>query len=308
MSAESKARPDSCRRAGAGKDAPRSRALDWVEPNGAIDQLYRELDVQLRRRKRKRLTVAVSCAAVLLVTTLAWRPWAPVNPTASAPLSAVVSAPARQMLPDGSIVDLNGGAVIRLEFSAAVRRVVLSTGEAHFLVMKNAARPFVVAAGGIEVRAVGTAFSVQLGAKAVDVLVTEGRIAIDAPATATSAQKTSSPEPTYVDAGSRAVVEIASGSPTAPAATVQAVTFAETRERLAWRAPRVEFTVTPLAEVAAVFREHAGVRLRFDEPEIGKLELSGVLRADNVDSLLRLLEAEFRIRAERREDEIILRR
>ena len=52
------------------------------------------------------------------------------------------------------------------------------SGEAYFTVAKNPGRPFVVAAGGVGVRAVGTAFNVRLDSDAVEVLVTEGRVQV----------------------------------------------------------------------------------------------------------------------------------
>jgi transmembrane sensor len=57
--------------------------------------------------------------------------------------------------------------------------VVLERGEAHFQVAKNPARPFVVVARGVEIRAVGTAFSVGLESTRVEVLVTEGQVAVE---------------------------------------------------------------------------------------------------------------------------------
>jgi transmembrane sensor len=310
MSNEAKGRSTSLCRIGAGKDAPNSPALDWVEPSGAIDLLYDELDARLRRRKRKGIAASAACCALLLASTLALRQWTPTNSHALAPISPIVSSPPRQVLTDGSTVDLNGNAEITAEFSAVVRRVVLSHGEAHFQVVKDNTRPFLVVAAGVEVRAVGTTFSVQLGPTSVDVLVTEGRVAIGTPPAVANAGAAAAgaalPKPTYVDAGSRAVVEI--GRTSAHVTAVQPLTTAEATERLAWRAPRVEFTMTPLGEAVAVFLQHAGVRMRFEDPEMARLELSGFVRADNVDSLLHLLAAEFQIRAEHRDDEILLRR
>ncbi len=78
-----------------------------------------------------------------------------------------VSAPERRELPDGSVVDLKPGAEIAVEFTPALRRVTLRAGAAHFAVVKNPARPFVVAVGDVEMRAVGTEYSVQARANAM---------------------------------------------------------------------------------------------------------------------------------------------
>ena len=70
------------------------------------------------------------------------------------------------------------GSLISLDFGwPTPAGVTYWRGEAHFQVAKNANRPFVVQAGAVEFRAVGTAFDVQLGATQVQMIVTEGRVA-----------------------------------------------------------------------------------------------------------------------------------
>src|SRR6185312_8533669 len=93
--------------------------------------------------------------------------------------SIVISQPERKTLVDGSVVELRDTAEIAVDYAGPLRRVTLRRGEALFQVAKNPARPFVVKAGGLEVRAVGTAFSVQIDGAAVDVLVTEGRVSVN---------------------------------------------------------------------------------------------------------------------------------
>jgi ferric-dicitrate binding protein FerR (iron transport regulator) len=82
--------------------------------------------------------------------------------------------------------------------------------------------------------------------------------------------------------------------------------------RLSWRVPRLKFAATPLAQVVAMFNEHAvagrDARLVLAPDLPANLRVSGVLRADDVDSLLRLLAGEFGISAETRSGEITLRR
>ncbi|MEO7797188.1 MAG: FecR domain-containing protein, partial [Opitutaceae bacterium] len=100
----------------------------------------------------------------------------------AAPVAAIApSGPRTVTLSDGSLVQLNTGAEVTEEFTATERRVLLGRGEAHFSVTKNPARPFIVTAGALQVRAVGTAFNINLQSDAVDVLVTEGRIAVSVP-------------------------------------------------------------------------------------------------------------------------------
>jgi transmembrane sensor len=87
-------------------------------------------------------------------------------------------APERRILDDGSVVELNRDAKIEVVFTAGERRVKLLSGEAYFTVAKNPARPFIVEASGVAVRAIGTAFSVALGHTDVAVLVTQGSVQV----------------------------------------------------------------------------------------------------------------------------------
>lgn len=282
-------------------------ALAWAVSSGAASNVVRGLRVREQRRRRRRLTIALGGAAVLALagTWLSRTPARSVSPAAGESRSAVVSLPSRQVLPDGTIVDLKDGAQISLGFTPEVRLVRLLSSEAHFQVAKNPARPFVVVANGIQVRAVGTAFDVQVGARAVDVLVTEGRVAVDKPAvedgvTASAAPMGIAPSPAsvaMVDAGYRVAVDVA---PTAAKPPVVAASAAEQGSRLAWRVPRLEFSSTPLSEVIPLFNKYGQSRFVLD-PALSRLELSGALRADDIDSLLLLLQNEFAIHAERRD-------
>ena len=278
--------------------------LDWARAVGAVDPVLQAVEKHVALNARRRCRVALGTAAafaVIAVAGLALRTHTPTSAVATAasfanPGSAVVSQPERQVLADGSVIELRGDAVLTIDLRPELRRVVLARGEAHFQVAKDAARPFVVEAGGVGVRAVGTAFSVQIGTGAVDVLVTEGRVAVTETAATTPAA------PALVDAGQRlAVVVEAAAAPTSSPALVApepiAVTPTEIAERLAWRVPRLEFNATPLAKVVALFNSHASGAARphlgLSDSTLAHLPLSGVLRADNLPVLLAILDTSY---------------
>jgi transmembrane sensor len=262
-------------------------ALSWAVSSGAAGEVVRHVEARRRRRVRRRIAGVAGIACLGLVG--AWLfPRAPATlampPIAAA--SAVVVAPETRTLADGSIVELRRGAEILVEYGPSTRRVVLRAGEVHFQVTKDAARPFVVVASGVEVRAVGTAFSVDLGKRAVDVLVTEGRVAVTSPPATVEA----TPAVAMVDAGQGTTVSLE----VAGTAAVRSVPSGERRERLNWRVPLLEFSGTPLAEAIPMFNRHGRRHLVLD-PTLGRLQLSGTLRADDVDSLFLLLRNEFGI-------------
>ena len=89
-------------------------------------------------------------------------------------------------LADGSQVVLARGAVLEPVFSDTERRVRLLSGEAVFDVAHDAARPFVVEAGPVQARVLGTRFNVSQWSGGVSVTVLDGEVgwaANGAPAT-----------------------------------------------------------------------------------------------------------------------------
>lgn len=263
------------------------------------------------------LSVALAAAAMLVVGFYFW----PRAASSSAARSPVVAATAplalieRRELPDGSVVELNRGTVMDERFSAGERRVALRRGEAHFTVAKDAARPFIVEASGVSVRAVGTAFNVRLDPAAVDVLVTEGQVAVVPEASRQVAeggrtdaddirQGTAHRPPSsgiVVSAGERTVVVLAA-SASAQAPEVQSVTPAEIEARLAWQPRLLDFTNAPLPEILAEFNRRNPVRLVLGDSGLAKFRLSATFRSDNVEGFVRLMQSDFGLRAERRGD------
>ena len=285
--------------------------LDWPWHTGTVDQVVAGLEARARCRRRWRMAAGTAVIAAAVGAGCFWaaiqgQSAGPVHPT-----HTVVSLPARRVLPDGSVVELKDGAQIIVAFSDACRRVVLPGGSAYFRVTKNPWRPFVVEAAGVEVRAVGTAFSVQLGPSAVEVMVTEGRVAVDrtepSGALGRRAESPAQHSHAMVDAGNTLVISVSPGA--GRDAIVSPVPESVLEERLAWRVPRLQFSDTPLAEVVGMMNGHNHVRLVIADRSIEQLRLSGVLRADKVDALVQLLESDFPVKAEYLDDsEIVLRR
>jgi transmembrane sensor len=81
-------------------------------------------------------------------------------------------------LDDGTQVRLNTDSKLRVRFSGGLRRVELVRGQAYFEVAHDTARPFVVAAGLADVRAVGTQFDVRRTGEEVRVVLAQGRVAV----------------------------------------------------------------------------------------------------------------------------------
>jgi transmembrane sensor len=206
----------------------------------------------------------------------------------------------RRTLEDGSVVDLNRGAAVEVVFTGSERRVTLVRGEANFTVAKESARPFIVMAGGVAVRAVGTVFNVRLGGAGVEVVVAEGRVRVDPPGGAVQT------EAQVLSVGQSAMVPLAK---VAAQPQIAMLTDAQLAARLAWQPRLLDFTNAPLSEIVADFNRRNPVQLVVGEPALGALRLSAAFRSDNVEGFVRLMESDFGMRAEwRSEREIVLRR
>jgi transmembrane sensor len=263
-----------------------------------------------KRRGRLYWLSTAACAAAAAVALLLWSNQS--KPETPARQAIIHPGAERMVLEDGSIVELNAGAKVAVNFTPGERRVQLVSGEAFFTVAKNKERPFIVSANQIDVRAVGTAFSVSLGQRAVSVLVTEGKVQVDETAP-DGAVTPSSPlvgdmggSGSYLTAGQQATITLAPDTPAV--AAVQDVTPAQVERSLSWQGLRLEFPEMPLLDVATEFNRYNRQKLVVADPTAGMLVIGGTFRADNLEGFVRLLETSFDVKAETRGDEIVLRK
>lgn len=175
----------------------------------------------------------------------------------------------RAPLSDGSAVTLNTDSAIRTDFSDKLRRVELLRGEALFDVAKEAARPFVVVAGEVRVRAVGTSFTVRTHADGkVNVLVREGVVEVS---------RGSNGHPLRLAASNAAQVESA-GEFRALSVEPGAVDRA-----MAWRQGQIDLDGLTLSQAAAEFARYSDRRIRIDDPTVASLKVTGLFSATDPD-------------------------
>ncbi len=258
-----------------------------------------------RRHPRRFLPFLLATAAAFVLLAAWWRPLAPESVRPSAAASSTASELKRRILADGSTVELNRGAVVTTEFTARERRATLVNGEALFEIARDPARPFIVHAGGVDVRAVGTVFSVRLAPGAVEVLVTEGRVAVAPPPPVAASSAAAPPPATEVAAGHRATVTLASAAPPA----IVPVTAQAIARQLNWQPQLLDFSSAPLAAALAEFNRRNEVKFVLAEAELGDLPVIASIRSDNVEGFARFLAAAPQLRLERRNaNEIVVHR
>jgi transmembrane sensor len=275
-------------------------SLDTPRATGLAAVVRQEINRRARRRARRQRVMGLTAIATLAFAGVVWQ-----RPPAAAPAAATarIVAPIREVLTDGSVAELHADSQIKTDFKAGVRRLQLIRGEGHFVVKNDPDRPFIVHAGPVTVRAVGTAFLVRIAADDVEVIVTEGRVSVEhAPARTAAVSATAT---ALVDAGAMLVVPLSPASPS-PTGTV-ALSPDELDQRLAWRTPRLEFTDTSLAEAVELFNRTNAVRLEIADREVAGLLVTGIFRANNVQGFVNVLEKSFGLRVDRTSpDQIVL--
>lgn len=158
------------------------------------------------------------------------------------------------MLDDGSRMTLNTDTQVRVELGAKQRSIDVQRGEALFEVAKDPHRPFVVHAGGSEVVAVGTVFSVRLAdegtqrPEALAVTLVEGQVSVRSDPSAWS--KGLSPNsPVLMKAGQR--LRLVKAVSTVDDHVSQQLDSPRVDRLLAWQRSEVVFDDMPLADAVA---------------------------------------------------------
>lgn len=197
-------------------------------------------------------------------------------------------------LADGSRVELNTDSVMRVRINSGRRDIVLMRGEALFHVAHDTHRPFFVSAATTLVRAVGTAFSVRIRSdNSVDVLVTEGRVAVGSPRSDTAGEPELTPPSTAVAAGEAA--EIDRGGP-----AFKHLSAEEIARKLAWTdptGPHLSFWGETLSEVVGEFNRYNVRHLSIVDPQIRQIRFGGNFKASDLDGFVATLKS-FHVIAE----------
>lgn len=287
------------------------KVLRWIRENRAESDFSQTVRRRAAARARGRAFAGAGAVVLALLLVLIWKPGRNQRgDVPTGPRTAEIVAPRTLTLSDGTTVELKDSATVTEQFTPALRRVHLESGEAHFQVMKNPDRPFVVEAAGVEVRAVGTGFVVQLGQNSVEVVVTEGRVAVQRAGRnligpSSAAQETEG----VLGAGQR--VLISSESNNAQLSRLAAVDLAA---RQAWRTPQIELSRTPLGEILQYVNQQAKARgkrqlmVAPDSLDLLEVKLTGFLSADNTEGLVRMLRTSFPIEVEAGSDTVTVRR
>ena len=209
-------------------------------------------------------------------------------------LSSRVGEVRQVPLDDGSIVTLNTNSEIAVKYTEDLRQISLLRGEALFDVAENKKRPFIVLAGGTQVRAVGTSFSVSiLPQQPIKVLVREGVVELK------QASNVTRVSPVRVSANMRA---LSSRSDRIIAASLSQE---HVKRDLAWQYGQIAFDNETLSDAANEFARYNVVHIVVD-PAIGSRTITGLFAASDPIGFARLAAAALGLHLEVNDGEVRL--
>jgi transmembrane sensor len=173
----------------------------------------------------------------------------------------------RVPLEDGSIATINTSSRIDVALIASRRNIRLDRGEAWFKVAKDPARPFLVEAGDVLVRAVGTAFSVHRRSGGAEVLVTEGVVEAWAAGTEESRVRLIAGQRAFL--ASDAVLRIEPAGPS------------DVDRALAWRNGKIDLIGETLGDAIDDFNRYNARQIVLLDPTLASERFDGIFGTDD---------------------------
>jgi transmembrane sensor len=200
-------------------------------------------------------------------------------------------------LPDNSVVKLGALSSLSINFTSAARYLVLEGGEALFTVEHDAARPFVVQAGSVRIKAVGTQFNVRRAEESTFVAVKEGVVEVTQermPPNTISASADPARRPSTeiirVVAGEQALAEHSELPLKLTAIAPQTVAT--------WQEGRLEFVDESLRTVIATVNRYSRREIVLtDSAALGDLRFTGIVMESRIDDWVDAIQEVFPLRA-----------
>jgi len=177
----------------------------------------------------------------------------------------------QSLLPDGSRVWLNTVSALSLDFSATLRRVSVTAGEALFEVAHDPQRPFVASTRDGETQANAGRYALRRDARHSSLTVLSGTVEV----------RTAARTATLADNQRIAFSPDLLGS----VETVDAETLT------AWVRGKLIFNRQPLTAIAAELERYVAGQVVVMGDHLRRLQLSGVFDLDDTDALLRTVAA-----------------
>lgn len=178
-------------------------------------------------------------------------------------------------LADGSTVELDTDTALAVHYDDTGRQIRLLRGQALFTVKADALRPFDVNTGSIQIRALGTVFSVRQQSGDTRVTVLEHAVSMK------QAEAGVSSEEIRVWEGQQAAYNTATGLSEPQPADIGQIS--------AWRRGKLVFKNRALADVVTELERYLPGRIVITNNDIGALQVSGVFPIDEPEEALAMI-------------------
>lgn len=222
-------------------------------------------------------------AAGALVLALLLANWRMFEPSPETQVATAIGERRSLALDDGSQVEVNTDSQLHARLESDVRQVRLNRGEALFTVAHDPGRPFIVTAGNVEVRAIGTRFDVRLDEGETRVSLFEGGVEISM--------------------SGRPLVQLRAGQQwRSNARTLQPVRNVEADKALAWTQGRLVFDATPLGQAVDEINRYSARKLRLATPARADDVISGSFKTGDTAAFAKAASAMLGLSVEQRED------
>ena len=276
------------------------------DPILSADDQVDDLQIVPLYRRWKTWAYGLTAAAAMLVAGFFYFQPNKADSVSSAPVlaqevSTKNGSKTSLILPDGSKVWLNAGSklVYDKQFGQKLREVRL-TGEAYFDVTHDKSRPFIIHTDQMDIRVLGTAFNVKCypGEGKTEAALVRGsievtmrnrnekfvlkpneKLVLNSPTSAPQLEGKVNPAQTIAKAP---LVVIA---PLTPSVQDEAV-IVET----SWLENKLIFQEETFQEVALKMERWYGVTIRFTDPSLGRVRLTGSFENENINQALTALQ------------------
>ncbi|MCX6282308.1 MAG: FecR domain-containing protein [Bacteroidetes bacterium] len=180
------------------------------------------------------------------------------------------------LLPDGSKVTLNSGAMIKYseQFKGGKRAVTLD-GEAYFDVAHNASKPFIIATDGIRVEVKGTSFYINTRSKSGDfeLVLTTGKVELYF--------ENQSGQARVLNPGEKAVIH----------GNQINISSNKDANYMAWKTRKIAFSNDPMNLVVATLSKVYQADIRLTDPVLARCRLTATFDNQSLESVLNVLKA-----------------
>lgn len=243
-----------------------------------------ETPVVSMRRNRFKRWMSVAAAILILAAGFTFWKYTQRDPSVKTQYGQIAS----HQLPDGSVMMLNANSSARLGKNwIDCDREVWLNGEAFFHVARTPQKNrFVVHTSDLDVIVTGTQFNVWTRDNKTSVLLTEGSVTIRTP----DGEEIKMLPGDFVQIDHEMLEK----------------RKANEESILAWKENRILFDSTPIRDAARMIEEHYGIKVTVSDDVPESKALGGMMPNNNLDILLRSIEATNEYKIIRKDAEIII--